>query len=66
MRQCAHKPPNADVYYGRMEEFQSTHRKRQAAAIREYLARQGDASLQAAIKEACKNELQANRLWPLA
>ena len=62
--QCAAKQPDADEFYGTRDEFEGAQRSRQNALIHAYL-QQHDASLRRDILEACKKELEANKLWPL-
>ena len=66
VRTCGHKPAGAnDPYFGTKEQFEEAHRKQQRVKIRSYLNEQVDASLKRDIVDACRTELERNRLWPI-
>ena len=66
VRSCRHKPAGAnDPYFGTKEQFEEAHRQQQRGKLRSYLNQQVDASLQRDVVEACRVELERNRLWPV-
>jgi serine/threonine protein kinase len=73
VRQCHNKPAGADAYFGtpglndqqKRQEFEEAHRRRQRPLIRNYLNREVEADLKAAVVAACRLELEVNKLWPI-
>ena len=66
VRTCRHKPAGAnDPYFGTQAQFEEAHREQQRIKVRSYLNEQVDASLKRDVVEACRKELQRNRLWPI-
>ena len=66
VRTCRHKPAGAnDPYFGTQAQFEEAHREQQRIKIRSYLNEQVDASLKRDVVEACRMELERNRLWPI-